>query len=451
MKVYDLIIIGSGPAGMRTAIDVAQAGCEVIVLDEQKYPGGQIYRAVQKCPPERLHLLGSDYAEGLALVNEFNQAPLTFIGLASVWDIDCESKVITYKQNRGSCSLGYRKLILATGAMERAYPFSGWEKIGVMTAGAGQILLKDAGKVCDKVVIAGSGPLLDLLACQYIKAGIKPLAVVDMTVKKNYLNAAKHFLSALKGWRYLFKGLILRSKIRTSGVRRYSFAGQLQGHGKKNLDAVSFTVSGKKITLKTDHLLVHFGVIPNINLTASINADLYWCERQQCLRPRLSRTFESSVRDVFIVGDGIGIFGANAAQLNGRLLAAYLTGNEKLAELLQKKRQQDIVVRPFLEKLFLLPARSLTELADDTVICRCESVRLKEIKKAVSCSAGALNDIKMATRASMGPCQGRQCGNALVQITAQMTSTPPQEVGYITTRSPVIPVTFLEVSTKRQI
>ena len=59
-------------------------------------------------------------------------------------------------------------------------PFPGWELPGVMTAGAGQILLKSAQTVpVDGVVLAGHGPLLYLLANQYLDAGGRPGAIVD--------------------------------------------------------------------------------------------------------------------------------------------------------------------------------------------------------------------------------------------------------------------------------
>ncbi len=56
--------------------------------------------------------------------------------------------------------------------------------------------------------------------------------------------------------------------------------------------------------------------------------------------------------------------------------------------------------------------RPRAELADvvraDTIVCRCEDVRLAAIAAAESA-----REAKLATRAGMGPCQGRVCGPAL--------------------------------------
>ena len=43
---YDLAVVGAGPAGMAAAIESARLGLNVVVIDEQPHPGGQIYRQV---------------------------------------------------------------------------------------------------------------------------------------------------------------------------------------------------------------------------------------------------------------------------------------------------------------------------------------------------------------------------------------------------------------------
>ena len=48
--VNDLVIIGSGPAGMAAAVEARALGMTVSVLDEQPAIGGQIYRRVEDAP-----------------------------------------------------------------------------------------------------------------------------------------------------------------------------------------------------------------------------------------------------------------------------------------------------------------------------------------------------------------------------------------------------------------
>ena len=49
----DVAIVGAGPAGMAAACVLAKKGADVVVLDEQNGPGGQVYRGVDKVFAER--------------------------------------------------------------------------------------------------------------------------------------------------------------------------------------------------------------------------------------------------------------------------------------------------------------------------------------------------------------------------------------------------------------
>nr|WP_315941331.1 FAD-dependent oxidoreductase [Agrobacterium fabrum]UVY99551.1 LecG [Agrobacterium fabrum] len=43
----DLLIVGAGPAGMTAAVAARRHGLNVLVVDEQLTPGGQIWRNVE--------------------------------------------------------------------------------------------------------------------------------------------------------------------------------------------------------------------------------------------------------------------------------------------------------------------------------------------------------------------------------------------------------------------
>ena len=47
MKIYDLIIIGAGPAGMSAAIYAKRAMLEVLVLEKEAMSGGQIVQTYE--------------------------------------------------------------------------------------------------------------------------------------------------------------------------------------------------------------------------------------------------------------------------------------------------------------------------------------------------------------------------------------------------------------------
>src|SRR5690606_14714021 len=118
-----------------------------------------------------------------------------------------------------------RHILLASGAMERPFPIPGWTLPGVMGAGAAQILFKSAGALpTEPVVLAGCGPLLYLLAGQYLHAGVAIKAVVHTTQVGDYMRAASHLGGALRGWRDLHKGLRMLGQLRRQNVTIYAGA-----------------------------------------------------------------------------------------------------------------------------------------------------------------------------------------------------------------------------------
>jgi thioredoxin reductase len=62
----ELAIVGAGSAGMAAATLTAELGVETVLVDEQGSLGGQIYRAVERAPPNSP--LGPDYLAGYGLV-----------------------------------------------------------------------------------------------------------------------------------------------------------------------------------------------------------------------------------------------------------------------------------------------------------------------------------------------------------------------------------------------
>ena len=170
----------------------ARHALSTIVFDEQPAPGGQVYRALTASPPERTAMLGADYARGAPLVEAVRQCGATCVFDATVWavrrrDDGLVEIGVAYgaPAARSNRFVTARAVIVATGALERPFPIPGWTLPGVMAAGAAQVLLKASGIVADgRVVLAGSGPLLWLLASQYLRAGVKPDAVLDTAPRR---------------------------------------------------------------------------------------------------------------------------------------------------------------------------------------------------------------------------------------------------------------------------
>jgi thioredoxin reductase len=275
---YSLLIIGAGPAGLAAAVVAAEHGLAVALLDEQAAPGGQIYRAMESIPVERAELLGTEYQRGRKLVSAFRDSDVDYFPNTQVWSLN---------QRREIGLLTADQVLLASGAMERPIPFPGWTLPGVMNAGAGQILMKADGIVpADGVVLAGSGPLLLLLAWQYLHAGVKMKAILDLTPVRNHLRALPHLPRALLAGHYLLKGMAYKKDLKRAGISTLHNVSGLQAKGKEQLESISFTHQGRQQTIETDLLLVHFGVIPHSHLSRAAGCQHNWNNSQQCWCPQ---------------------------------------------------------------------------------------------------------------------------------------------------------------------
>lgn len=452
---YDLAVVGAGPAGMAAAIESARHGLRVVVIDEQPRPGGQIYRQVGEPVLQDQRILGPDYHYGAGLVREFSTTQIDILHSATAWEVGARHLCLSVAGK--SRRLVFDRLLLATGAQERPVPFPGWTTPGVMTCGAAQIMLKTSGLApSEPLVIAGSGPLLLLIACQLQRAGVSIAAVLDTTPPRHYVEALRELPGALRGWRYLLKGCKLLMELQSAGVRRLSGIQQLRAEAGKDgkLTRVRFTHRGREQQLACSTLLVHQGVVPNVQLTRALGAEHRWDELQQCWRPRLDNYGETSVGGVFVAGDSGGIGGALVAELQGKLTAievASRLGNvsqqshDQETSKLHRAIGQQLAIRPFLDRLYR-PAEAFLRPSDETLVCRCEEVTAGDIRRLTKNGCAGPNQAKAFSRAGMGPCQGRLCGLTVSQLMAEVRNTPVSEVGYYNIRSPIKPVTLGELA-----
>ncbi|GAA3544917.1 NAD(P)/FAD-dependent oxidoreductase [Zobellella aerophila] len=456
MKQYDLVIVGAGPAGMAAASAAAEQGLTVAVLDEQAAPGGQIYRAISAPALRDEGILGADYYHGRSLLAPFKAARVDYMASTTVWEITGAREVRLSVQGRAR-TLQARRILLATGAQERPAPFPGWQLPGVMSCGAAQIMLKTSGLTPPTpLVLAGSGPLLLLIALQLHWAGVTIAAVLDTTPKENYLEAGRHLGGALRGWKMLLKGLGYLAKLKRSGVPCLSRVGDLRAEADDSgkLTRVRFRHKGREQSLDTNSLLVHQGVVPNVQLSRAIGIDHRWDELQLCWRPATDAWGETDIEGIFIAGDGAGIGGAVAAEQAGRLAAwqvarqlGRMSPNERdrLAAPVRRALAPVLAIRPFLDVLYR-PAGEFLRPADDTLVCRCEEVTAGDIRRYARLGCTGPNQTKAFSRVGMGPCQGRMCGLTVAQLIADTRQTTPAEVGYYRIRSPIKPLTLKELA-----
>ena len=455
MEHHELVIIGGGPAGLAAAASAAKAGVECLLIDEQATPGGQIYRAVGTIPEQRAALLGPDYRCGRELVEQFNESGAGYLPSTTLWNLNAQREIGILCEGKAS-RMSTDRIIIASGAMERPVPFPGWTLPGVMTAGAGQILLKSSGLVPnDGLVLAGVGPLLLLLAWQYLHAGVTIHAILDMAPPDNLWKALPHLPGALLTHRYILKGLRYQLALKRAGVRFFKGVSDLRAVGSDSLEAVEFNHRGGKQRIESPLLLSHFGVIPDSHLSRCAGCDHRWDLAQLCWRPVTDEWGNSSLDGIAVVGDGAGIGGAVAARHAGRVAgfeSVHALGRmdakqrDEAAREDQRWMNDDLRVRPFLEALFRPPSALLSEPKDETLVCRCEEINAGVIRSAIRAGHKDANQIKFLTRCGMGPCQGRQCDNAVSQLVARELDVDTMIAGGYRIRPPIRPLTIEQLA-----
>jgi len=311
----ELAIIGAGPAGMAAAVLAAEFGVETALIDEQASPGGQIYRGIERSRPNSP--LGPDDLAGRDLVAALRANRVEYRPSTTLWHIDPDGALYLETNGRSEVLTAYR-ILLAIGAFERPVPIPGWTLPGVMAAGAAQILLKSADLVPEgRAVLGGQGPLLYLVAAQLARAGAPPIALLETTPWENHLAAARQLDKVWAGRRILAKGLGLIFAVRRAGVPVRGGVRGLRAIGQRSLERVAWD-GGE---LAADHLFLHEGVIPNVQVSLALQLRHEWDESQLCWRPALDPWGQTSLPNIVIAGDGGGIAGAEAAALSGRLAA----------------------------------------------------------------------------------------------------------------------------------
>jgi NADPH-dependent 2,4-dienoyl-CoA reductase/sulfur reductase-like enzyme len=451
-RKFDLAIIGAGPAGMAAAMTARECGLSVLVVDENAAPGGQVFRAAELAGADPA--LARDMAPGLELIARFRALDISYRPSTTLWMLEPDTGALSLARQGETMEVTAERILLATGAQERPVPIPGWTLPGVMSAGAAQIALKTAGMVpSGKVVLAGQGPLMWLLANQLIRAGVMPVLVETRT--QPILRTALEAGGIFSGFGQLAKGVGLILKARQAGMRVISGARHLRAEGSARVQALRFEGAVEPC----DTLLLHEGVMPSTHISMAIGLEHVWDARQLCWRPKLDVFGASSHARIAVAGDGAVIGGWEAAVAAGQLAALDTglrlgrisrTDRDFRAEASADALLQARALRPFLDALYAPSQEILAPPEESTIICRCEEVTAGSLRWAAAIGATGPNQAKAYLRCGMGPCQGRLCGSTVAAVIAETRNVPVEEVGHFRPRAPYKPITVQELASAQQ-
>lgn len=390
---YEIVVIGAGPAGLAAARAAAGAGARVAILDDNPQAGGQIWRQGPVFEP------AAPLVESLAALRASSVELIPGARVVAALP-GRELLVEQASAEAGGAILGYDKLIVATGARELLLPFAGWTLPGVTGAGGLQSLVKGGVPVRgERIVIAGSGPLLIAALATAREAGANVLAVVEQASARAVRGFALSLAatpSKLVQAARLTRGFIGVDYL-TGGVLRAA-------HGSARVEAATIEIEGRPRVIECDRIASGYGLVPNLTLPLALGCELRDGAVAVDARQRTSR------EAVFAAGESTGIGGMELARAEGALAglaaAGVDEGDRRVAALMRERE----VWRGFAARVartFALGDAARALPPDDTVLCRCEDVTLGAARGYADA-----RDAKLQTRCGMGACQGRVCGAA---------------------------------------
>ncbi len=433
--VFDLVVVGAGPAGLAGAGTAGELGLRVALLDMAEHVGGQFYRqpaaGLGAARPEALH---HDWDAFVALRKRLAAGRVEHLGRHHVWAVergaDGDWAVHAVVGDDGGdgrpVRVRARAVLLATGAYERQLPFPGWTLPGVVGAGGAQAMLKGGLVLPGKrVVVAGSGPLLLAVASSLASAGAEVPAVIEAS---GYLGYARHPRALAVNPRKLAEGLTHGAALLRHRIALRTRSAVTEAHGSERVEAVTVSrldarwrpVPGSGRRIACDALAVGHGLVPGIELGTTLGCGTR-TTADNTLALHLGSGQETSVRGVWGAGEVGGVAGAQLARIEGELAARSIAarlgrdpGPERRVRQLSSRRTR---LRTFAEAMAAThaPGPGWTGwLCDDTEVCRCEEVTAGRVRAAVA-DQGARDarTVKLFTRAGMGWCQGRMCGAAV--------------------------------------
>jgi NADPH-dependent 2,4-dienoyl-CoA reductase/sulfur reductase-like enzyme len=500
----EVAIIGAGPSGLAAAAVLREHGVGVTIIDEQPRAGGQILRqppknfSVAHWLPAKLY---DRVKAALHAVNEredidwrfqstvlgiMRPSPYRVQRAAAPGGAGSESAIAgrgrsgtnggvagsgkrpaggaheLWIQGPAGCYLLRAKaVLLAPGCYERPLAFPGWTLPGVMGAGAIQGFVKSQQFVPgNRFLLAGSHPLQLVVADQLLSAGARVAAVVFTQRKQQAWSMLRHPLVALRQHRQLLETSRILSRLRRANVPVIFDHTIVHAEGAVAVERATIaaldangTVDARRTQVfECDRVGICHGFLASSELARQAGAEMHWKDHAGGWLARHDEWLESSIENLFVAGEITSVEGADAALEKGRIAAIGILRSlgrlednraHNLAAAAKRRLSQLQTFAAILQELARPPANlALQTMSDDTILCRCESIKIRELKQALTENKHVLSAdaAKLLTRVGMGLCQGRMCGDNVARVIAGARGVQPDEVGPFQAQAPVKPV-----------
>ena len=307
-QIFDIVVVGAGPAGLAAAIEAAKRGARTLVVDENNKPGGQLFKQIHKFFGSHEHRAGvRGYDIGRQLLDEAANSGVT-VWLDTVVHGLFDSRVAVLREGR-HVTVETGRIILATGASENAVAFPGSTLPGVMGAGAIQTMINVHRVLPGKrFVMLGSGNVGLIVCYQLMQAGAEVLAVVEA-------------MPSIGGYG------VHAAKIRRAGVPILvgTTISRVVGQGK--VEAVVLATLGpdgkidpqSERTLAADTVGLAVGLTPLTELAWMAGCEFFFSPKLGGHLPLHDENMLTSLPYLYVAGDITGVEEASTAMEEGRL------------------------------------------------------------------------------------------------------------------------------------
>lgn len=466
LKFTPLTIVGAGPAGIMAASTAAEAGVDVVLIDDNPLPGGQYYRqSPAEFSFENPLDATSGRKDGSFLLQKLSNPRIHLLTGTQVWGVFGEHTLALADQTQTSL-IQSERIILATGAYDRPLAFPGWTLPGILGAGATLRMIKSHWVLPGKrILLAGLGPLQLALADALLKLGAHIVCVAEAA------NPFRHWDQIPKFWGHwdrLIEAYTYMHTLHEHKVPLLYDHAIIEASGNDSVEAVKIArldqdghpIPGTEKYFEADTVCLGYGLLPAFQLASALGCELRYDTHMKWYAPQHNQYMETTQPGIFVAGDVTDVSGSKVALVEGEvagLSAAHQLGyvtpsqlRKQIAPAFSRLKRLNRLAGA-LQSIYAFPP-GLGKLAkDDTLLCRCEEVTRAKVYEAIREGARDLHQVKLHTRSGMGYCQSRFCSVLIAPIIAEKTGQPLSDILPFTVRPPIQPIPLRVLASGAQV
>jgi sarcosine oxidase subunit alpha len=312
-REVQVVVVGAGPAGLCAALSAASLGAQVVLLDRESRPGGQLIKQTHMFFGSREQYAGT---RGIDIARILYDQVLNTAGVEVLLDATVLGRypdsVVTVEHADRCLKLKPERLIVATGASEKVLPFPNNDLPGIYGAGAVQTLMNVHGvRPGNRVLMVGAGNIGLIVSYQLLQAGVAVAGIIEAA-------------PTIGGY------LVHASKVRRSGVPILTSHTIKEAYGDPALEGVVVwrlderwqPVPGTERDISVDVVCVAVGLSPLAEILFQAGCVMKYVAELGGHVPARDDDLQTTVPGIYVAGDCSGIEEASSAMVEGTLAGA---------------------------------------------------------------------------------------------------------------------------------